>query len=70
MEDLHTLRQKYVRTTLIIKQQKVELKRANDLILKLKEENQDLVEYKKAYYSLKTAGVNLPYVRMKANTKI
>ncbi|PMC37304.1 hypothetical protein CJ195_11105 [Bacillus sp. UMB0899] len=63
MEDLQKLKQKYQRAMIIINHQKVELKNANDLILKLKDENQDLMEYKNAYYSLKTAGVSLPYVR-------
>ena len=66
MEDLQDLKEKYIRATLMINHQKIELRKANDLIVKLEEENQDLLDYKKAYYSLRTAGVDLPYVKMRA----
>ncbi|WP_084043114.1 hypothetical protein [Bacillus sp. J37] len=66
MEDLQDFKEKYIRATLMINHQKIELKKANDLIVKLEEENQDLLDYKKAYYSLRTAGVDLPYVKMRA----
>ena len=66
LEDLQDFKEKYIRATLMINHQKIELKKANDLIVKLEEENQDLLDYKKAYYSLRTAGVDLPYVKMRA----
>lgn len=69
LEDLQDLKEKYKRATLMINHQKIELRKANDLILKLEEENQDLLDYKKAYYSLRTAGVDLPYARMKVVNK-
>jgi len=69
LEDLQDLKEKYIRATLIINHQKIELKKANDLILKLEEENQYLLEYKKAYYSLRTAGVDIPYARVKTVNK-
>lgn len=65
MSDCEKLKKDYIAASWKIRNQKIELSKAYETIEQLKKDNKELKEYKKAYYSLKKAGVDLPHVRGK-----
>lgn len=61
--DINILRQAYIDTGKKVNRQRDEINKMRETIEQLKEENKELREYKKAYYTLRVAGVDVPFIK-------